>query len=132
MRILKNVDFGRHERAEYVRITGLKTGVSKSTGLFKAISKAYSKKQGDPKGYVYACAVTQIDAKSNVKVSCSCSDFMYRWEYRLWQKGAADIHYCNGEAPVTPGKPACCKHLVMTFKSLFEKGFLNADLSFKD
>jgi hypothetical protein len=49
----------------------------------------------------------------------------------LWSKGAAEIHFSNGEKPQTPGKPACCKHLVMTFKTLFEKGLLNPDLSFK-
>lgn len=129
--IMKNVDFGRQERAEYVKIIGLKTGTSKRTGMFKAISKAYSRKQGSVKGYKYACAVTQIDAKSHIHVACSCPDFMYRWEYRLWKRGAADIYYCNGEPPQTVGKAACCKHLVMTFKSLFEKGILNGDLTFK-
>lgn len=132
LQILKNVDFGRHERAEYVKITGLKTGTSKTTKLFKAVSRAYSRKQGATKGTIYACAITQLDKKSRVKVACSCDDFKFRWEYRLWEKGAADIHYCNGEAPVTKGKAACCKHLVMTFKALFEKGMLNADLTFKE
>lgn len=130
-KIMKNVDWGRKERAEYVKIIGLKTGKSKRTGRFKAISKAYSRKQGEARGYNYACSVTQIDSKGNVNVSCSCPDFCFRWEYFLWKKGAADIHYCNGEAPQNPGKAACCKHLVMTFKTLFEKGLLKGDLTFK-
>jgi hypothetical protein len=131
MAILKNVDFGRHERAEYVKIVGLKHGKSKKTGLFKAISKAYSRRQGSAHAYHYACAITQLDKKSHVRVSCSCPDFCFRWEYFLWKRGAAEIYYCNGEAPQNPGKAACCKHLVMTFKTLFEKGLLNGDLTFK-
>jgi hypothetical protein len=131
MAILKNVDFGRHERAEFVKIVGLKSGTSKKTGLFKAISKAYSKKKGDPNSHTYACSVTQMDTKSNVVVSCSCPDFMYSYEVVLHNKGAADIKFSNGEQPVNPKKPGCCKHLVMTFKTLFEKGYLTADLKFK-
>lgn len=131
MAILKNVDFGRHERAEYVKIIGLKTGKSKRTGLFKAVSRAYSRRRGSRTSYKYACAITQINIRQHVRVSCSCPDFMFRWEYRLWKRGAADIIYCNGEPPQTPGKAACCKHLVMSFKTLFEKGFLNGDLTFK-
>lgn len=129
--IMKNVDFGRQERAEYVKVIGLKTGKSKKTGLFKAISKAYSRKQGAERGYTYACAVTQLDKKGNVRVSCSCPDFLFRYEFVLWRKGAADIYYCNGEAPQQPKKPGCCKHLVMTFKSVFERGHLKGDLTFK-
>lgn len=130
-KIMKAVDFGRQERAEYVKVIGLKTGTSKKTGLFKAISKAYSRKQGAERGYNYACAVTQLDKKGNVRVACSCPDFMYRFEVVLHNKGAADIYYSNGEQPQKPGKPGCCKHLVMTFKSLFERGHLKGDLTFK-
>ena len=131
MAILKNVDYGRHERAEYVKIIGLKVGKSKRTGMFKAISKAYSRREGAVKGYRYACSITQENAKHYVMVSCSCPDFMFKFEYRLWSRGAATIHYCNGEPPQTKGKAGCCKHLVMTFKTLFDKGLLNGDLTFK-
>ena len=114
-----------------MKVVGLKTGKSKKTGLFKAISKAYSRRQGAAQSYHYACSVTQLDKKSHVRVACSCPDFCYRHEFWLWKKGAAEIYYCNGEEPQTRSKPACCKHLVMTFKTLFEKGLLNGDLTFR-
>jgi len=50
-----------------------------------------------------------------VKVSCSCPDFMYRWEYALWEAGAADIIYGNGQPPVDTNAArvaGVCKHLI--------------------
>ncbi len=49
--------------------------------------------------------------KSYVKVSCSCEDFTFMWEYALNRKGAANIHYSNGEPPQFKNlglAPGCC------------------------
>lgn len=70
------------------------------------------KGQDEPQSYV--TVINFLDANANVKVACSCLDYLYRWEYANTQKGAADIEYCNGQAPVitNPSQRAgLCKHL---------------------
>jgi hypothetical protein len=131
MQIMRNVDFGRRERAEYVRIFNFRQGFSKKTGLPKTVSRAYSKRQGYTSVHRYACAVDCLDKKSHVMVSCSCPDFCFRHEYMLMTMGAAVIRYGNGEAPQDPHPPGCCKHLVMTFKEMLNQGILDNHLKYK-
>lgn len=131
--IMKNVDFGRRERSEYVRITNLRQGFSKRTGFPKTLSKAYSKREGYTSVHRYTCTVDCQDTKSHVMVSCSCPDFVFSGhEYLLMTQGAADIQYGNGEAPQDPKRPGCCKHLVMTFKEMLKQGFLDGGLKYRN
>jgi hypothetical protein len=127
---MRATEFGRRERAEYVKVTDLKTGFSKKTGLPKAVARVYSKRGGYSSPHRYTASVDCVSVKSHVKVSCSCPDFMYRFEVVLNNKGAADIKYSNGEQPQDPGRPGCCKHLVMTFKELLNQGVLDGNLLF--
>lgn len=132
MQIMRNVDFGRRERSEYVRIINFRFGHSKRTLLPKVVARAYSKRSNYRSPHNYACSVDCIDKKSHVKVSCSCPDFVFSGhEYMLMTMGAAEIIFGNGEAPRDPKKPACCKHLVMTFKEMLNEGVIDNSLNFK-
>ena len=133
MQIMKNVDFGRRERSEYVRITSIRNGTSKKTGFPKTVAKAFSKREGYTSPHRYACTVDCQNAKHQVKVSCTCPDFVFAGhEYMLMTQGAADLIYGNGEAPQDPKRPACCKHLVMTFKEMLKTGVLDGSLKYKE
>lgn len=128
--ILKNIEWGRKQRSEYVRIISYRFGFKRSDMLPKAVAKAYSKREGYTSAYRYICTVECLNAKSHVKVSCSCPDFCFQYEYVLAKKGAADIIYCNGERPQHPNKPGCCKHIFMLIKELRANKKLKADLNF--
>lgn len=59
--------------------------------------------------------------KMDVKVSCDCPDFMYRFEVANNKKGASNITYSNGKDPNirNPNKrPGICKHLLATLDYL--------------
>lgn len=133
LQILRNVELGRNERSEYVRIVGLRHGRSKKTGLPKTILRAYSKKKGYTSAHHYAITVDAVDAKSHVKVSCSCPDFLFAgYEFMLMTRQAADLIYGNGEAPVDPPKPGCCKHLVMAFREMLNQKILRPDMTYRE
>lgn len=64
-------------------------------------------------------------SRQEVKLSCSCPDFLYRCNYVLDQKHkAAERRYDNGDAPIVmnpSGEQVICKHLVklkQEFKTL--------------
>lgn len=64
-----------------------------------------------------------VDAPG-VSVSCNCSRFLYKWEWVLWQRGAAPLAYGNGAPPdvTNPGyKVATCKHLVRVLSHIAAK-----------
>ena len=131
--VLRAVDFGRRERSEYVRITNLRHGKSKKTGLPKTVARAFSKKEGYTSAHRYTCSVDCLDKKSHVKLSCSCPDHVFSGhEYMLMTQGAADIVYGNGEPPQDPKRPGCCKHLVMTFKEMLKQGILDQKLHYTE
>ena len=97
----------------------------------KAIAKAYSKREGYTSAYKYVCSVECLNDKSHVKVSCSCPDFCFSGnEFRLAQRGAADIIYGNGEPPQTKARAGCCKHIFMLVKELRTHKKLRSDLTF--
>lgn len=124
--IVKNIDWGRQERAEYVRLVSVKYGRSKTTGQPRSVAKAYSKREGSDASNRYTSQVICLDGDSNVKVSCSCPDFYFHgWEYALSKQGAADIIYGNGQAPQKPVKPGCCKHLFYHISQLVKSGKLH-------
>lgn len=54
---------------------------------------------------------SKIKTSSLVHVQCSCSDYMYTWEYANAAHNAARLFYCNGEYPIekNPGlAPGLC------------------------
>lgn len=97
----------RKLNARLVRVVGYKTGFDKK-GIPTAVAKTYS-----PKEYViggrlvrakdqnkYVSSIKFLDRSLNVKVSCSCPDYIFAgWEWSNAQVGAADIIYGNGEPP---------------------------------
>lgn len=120
--LVSKTDKMRKLNARLVRVVGYKTGFDKK-GLPTAVAKTYT-----PREYTlgmrlvrakdqnkYVSSIKFLDRSLNVKVSCSCPDFMFRWEFALAQAGAADIIYGNGEPPdITNAdqRPALCKHLL--------------------
>ncbi len=51
-----------------------------------------------------------------VLMTCNCDDWMYRFEYAAWYRGAAEILHGNGEYPESTNpslKFSACKHLLL-------------------
>ena len=120
--LVRYTDRVRKSNAAYVRVVAFKAGRNKK-GLAVAIAKTYTRLKKSHTGRItpdpnrdsrYVSSITFKDKSLNVKVSCSCPDYMYRWEFANAQRGVSDIYYCNGEPPdiTNPGhKPSLCKHL---------------------
>lgn len=119
--IAKKINNRRKANSVYVRILKMKKGYTPN-GKGYVACQSYSShvldeygrpvRTQDPNKYV--TMMIFIDKKLNVKCSCSCPDFLYRWEVALVNKGAADVEYSNGEQPdiTNPKKiPAACKHM---------------------
>ena len=116
--LVAKTDRMRKLNAQLVKVVGYKTGFDKHRRP-TAVAKTYT-----PKEYIiggklvrakdqnkYVSSVKFLNKKLDCKVSCSCPDFMYRWEFALAQAGAADIIYGNGEPAneTNPGnKPGLC------------------------
>lgn len=125
----------RLELSQFVKITYLKFGKSRKLQIPKAICQSYSQdrgKGGEVKKFKY---VTMIEfyADYKVKVSCSCADHLYRWEYALVKKRASYPTYSNMERPVETNPkliPGCCKHVIQLYSTLRLKKLLpkKADL----
>lgn len=124
--ILRRTTRDRIEKAQTtVKVTKLKLGVSKRTKKAMAIARVFSldRVKKGIKRNKYVTSITFLP-KKNVKVSCSCSDFMYRWEWSLNRKGAADIIYGNGDPPDDKNPtmiPGTCKHVVAFWEYLEDK-----------
>lgn len=119
--IIRRTNRFRKEGAKYVRILDLKKGYN-SLGQGFIASSSYSTHilGADGRPYVnrdahkYVTVITFLDKKLHVNVSCSCSDFKFRWETALSYKGAAEIEYSDGSPPDNTNpqyKTATCKHL---------------------
>lgn len=129
--IVKKANRLRQEGAHYVRITDLKKGYDARGRGFVASASFSTHLIGEdgrpvpnPHPHKYVTVITFLDAKLNVKVSCSCADFLYRWEVALHNKGAADIEYSNGAFPTMTnpsGKHATCKHLIALYNRIKNK-----------
>jgi len=112
----------RKLNATLVKVVGFKTGRDKK-GFATAVAKTYTPTEYNVRGQrvnardknKYVSSVKFIDAKLNVKVSCSCPDFCFRYEVANHVKGAADVIYSNGEIPESTNpemRPGLCKHLI--------------------
>jgi hypothetical protein len=125
-RILRATLPDRIDKSAYVKLTSVKTGVSKSSGKRKIIAQAVSIDKKSPDRVKYNASL-EFHGDDRVKLSCSCSDFLFRWEYALTQKGGADIVYGDGDPPDDKNpsqKPGCCKHLVALIFVAQERGLL--------
>lgn len=125
----------RKSNAKYVRLVKLTTGhwkVGPDKGLGYVAAQSYSTHVQDAHGVVtrnpdqtrYVTVITFIDSKLHVRCSCSCPDFLYRWEVALNNKGAAEIEYSNGALPNITNpqmRPASCKHLVCLYERIKNK-----------
>jgi hypothetical protein len=121
----------RRDGARYVRFTDLKKGyLSNGNGYIAGAS--YSTHIVTPDGKIkpndqpnkYVTVIEFLDTELHAKISCSCGDFTYRWEWALWNRGAADIEYSNGDSPDINNpsyKPAMCKHALALFKKIQSK-----------
>lgn len=118
--LMQRTDMDRKQRANYVKITGMKTGYLKS-GLAYVACKSYSTYRVGADGKLvrtenpthHVTVLTFIDKKLHVHFACSCLDVTYRFEYANWYHGAAEIEYSNGEPPVVQNprlRASLCKH----------------------
>ena len=115
----------RIRNAKYVKFLKVKKGRNLQGLGFIAV-QSHSLKTVDNNGHQvrgpssskYLSMVTFLDNKLHCTCSCSCDDFLYRWEVALNKKGAAEIEYSNGKFPNTTN-PALqthlCKHLVAIY-----------------
>lgn len=97
----------RRINARFVRIIGYKTGIDKN-GVPTAVAKTFT-----PLEYTIGHKVVRAKDQNrytssikflkkgtmNVKVSCSCPDYCFRFEFANHTVGASDIIYSNGEPP---------------------------------
>lgn len=124
--ILKRTSRERLEKAlTTVKVSRIKLKLSKATKLPRAMAQVYSLDvmNGQRKTNKYVTSILFMRRKT-VLVSCSCPDHMYRWEYALWRKGAAELVYGNGDPPDETNpkqKNACCKHIVALWNFLVIK-----------
>jgi hypothetical protein len=119
----------RKLNSRYVKIKAYKEGRDKN-GFAYVVAKTYSSqvlnvfKQVVPTRdrKVHVTKILFIDAKLNVKVSCSCEDYCFSWEYSNHHAGASDIYYSNGEAPTVKAYgPGLCKHLIAISKKVMDR-----------
>lgn len=127
--IWKATPWDRKARAQNVRVVKLKYGMHKVAKVPVAAATTYSLEVdgGKPTWFQYVTAI-QFLPKRYVKVTCSCPDFCFRWEYALHKQGAADIKFCNGEPPGVrnPGLiPGQCKHLVALYTELVNREIID-------
>lgn len=119
--------------AQYVRILGQKTGYTKE-GLGYLAARTQSTHRLDENGFLvpvrarnrttYLSMILFVDQRLNVRVSCSCEDFKFMYEWALHNRKAADIEYSNGEPPNIKNpqyKPALCKHLCALYLKVADR-----------
>ena len=125
--------YERIGRTSQVRVTGIKRGVSKSTGRVRFIARTQTPEKR-ALGFVLEKYTSNIDfvTRDKVMLSCTCPDFWATWEWALAHKGAADIQYGNGDPPDSRNPryiAGCCKHLVKMTDSLYREGYVTKDFT---
>lgn len=113
-KIISSTPTERIELSSFVKITGVRVGTSRTSGRVRLVAKTKSEGHKDSDRSHYS-SMLEVHGSGRVRLSCSCDDFMYRWEYALYIRDGAQILYGNGEPPVDTNprmKPGCCKHLV--------------------
>jgi hypothetical protein len=118
-KVVRSTPPERFSASESVRITKLK--VTRKAGIIVKIT-CESRSRGDT--YITVFEYTNPKDSDKVKLSCNCMDFVYRWEYALFRKGGADIHYGDGTVPDKTNPmliPGCCKHLIAADQVIRER-----------
>lgn len=118
----------QRENAAFVRILKTQKGYTASGKGYVAcqsysthVLNEYGRPVRNESPHKYVTMMIFLDTNLNVKISCSCPDFLYRWEWALHNRGAADIEYSNGDFPDITNpkyKPACCKHLYKLYLNI--------------
>lgn len=123
--------YERIQRVPQVKVTSFKRGYSKSMDLTRFLARTRTPEQLGGR-VVMQNYTTMLDFRGPryAKVSCSCPDFVYTWEWALWKHGNADIVFGNGEPPDSRNPahlPGCCKHLVALINRMVKEGYLTTD-----
>ena len=127
--IMEKTSPGRIALSQYVAIRNLKFGISKKLKIPKAIAQTFSQekdKQGRTSMFKYSTMI-EFYPEQKVKISCSCPDHLYRWEYALVRRNASYMTYSNGEPPLDTNPkliPACCKHVIALARELKKQKLL--------
>ncbi len=114
----KTTDKGRKERSDKVHIKHITTILDAGKYIREYLYETYTETKSKYRTSIRSISPENPDLKGgagDVIVSCSCPDFMYRWEVALAVKNAAKVKYSNGAYPkiTNPkGKTSICKHLV--------------------
>jgi hypothetical protein len=114
--VFRNTPANRFTMADKVKLIGVKIGKSRTLQKPKVVCQTYT--SGDT--VKYSTSITFIKDDKAV-LSCSCDDFMYRWEYALAKKGGAEVRYGNGEHPESSNPTliaGCCKHVIALYNKL--------------
>lgn len=119
----------RFDLVSKVRVVSLKFGMSNKLRVPKAIARTYSIERKGFKvvGVQYATSI-EFHPNQKVKVSCSCEDFLYRWEYALTLRDASYITYSNGEDAVKTNPQhitGCCKHVLAVHAELISRKLID-------
>lgn len=119
------------KNATYAKIKTFKGFAKDENDRIWAYAITYSTKVYDAKTGLwvrkpieYYDTFIAINKKGGVILSCSCDDFKYRHEVALHKKGASEIEYSNGQAPIVTNPRehwTCCKHCLRFYKVLSEK-----------
>ena len=116
--ILRGTPSNRFDSSNHVKVTKIKV-FRKNGKPVRITSKAMTLGSIN----LYDSEVEILSNKA-VKLSCSCDDFLFRFEYALYRRGAADIRHSNGEPPdrTNPAHtPGCCKHLIALYEIIKRK-----------
>lgn len=98
-------------KANSVKISNLKVGVSRASGRGKAVCRTTSTNEDK---YTTSVEYEGRGPSTKVLVTCSCPDHLYRWEVALTHKGGSKIMHSNGERPIKTNpsmRPGCCGHV---------------------
>jgi hypothetical protein len=119
--VLRGTPPNRFANAEKVKIT--KVRLTKKGGqLTKVVADSYTPGSSSK----YESEIEFLPSKK-IKLSCSCDDFVYRFEWVLYRKGSADLVYGNGEPPdeTNPARTlGCCKHIIALRDHLISKNYI--------
>lgn len=109
-----------------VILENIRIGVSKTTGNGKAVCRSHTPKETQVK-YTTSVEFDGSGQNTQVVLTCSCPDHLFRWEVALTKKGGSRIMYSNGEKPTVQNpteKPGCCRHAFSFIKLLQRKGVI--------
>ena len=126
----------KYKNSKYVQFKDVRVGfndknltffVARSSSPYIWDSRLKRKVTNPTRNNTYTTTIEVLNKKGNVKLSCSCPDFLFRHEVALFTKDAAEIEYSNGDYPEMTNpllQPSCCKHCLALYEALHKKGIL--------